>query len=124
MDFFIDTIIFWVLRVLKKWRRENLEREAEDWPRALGTVVGTQAKRSDEGESWNNWRVELTYSYSAMGEYYSGTHLLSPESEGEAAEVALRWRDRNLVVRYSPRDVSKSVVLMHDQTDAAISALK
>jgi hypothetical protein len=125
MGFLIDTLIFWVARTLKKWRRRSLEREALDWPRTLGTVVGTQTKRSDEGDSgWNIWSVELMYSYTATSEYYSGTHLLPPESEDEAAEVALRWKDQNLVVRYSPQDVSKSVVLMHDQTAAAISVLK
>jgi hypothetical protein len=102
----------------------NLEREALDWPRALGSVVGTQTKRSDEGSSWGNWSAELTYSYAVKGEYYSGVHLLPPESEDEATEVASRWRERNLVVRYSPSDISRSVVLVHDQTAGAISALE
>lgn len=79
MGFLIDTLVLWVVRTLKKWNRETLEREALDWPRTLGTVVGAQTKRSDEGDSrWNTWRVELTYSYAAAGEYYSGTHLLPP----------------------------------------------
>jgi hypothetical protein len=128
MDYFIETLIFWVVRSVKRWRRTNLEREALDWPRTLGTVVAVQTKQSDKGDSsWNgrNRRsVELTYSYVATGGYYSGAHLLPPESEDEAAEVALRWKDQNLVVRYLPRDISNSVVLMHDQTAAAISALK
>ena len=120
----IDFLISWVLRALKRWRRENLEREALDWPRALGTVVGTQPKRSEDGDSWNNWSLELTYAYAAKGEYYSGTHALPPESEDEATEVALRWRKRYLIVRYSPQDISRSIVLMHDQTAAAIVALQ
>jgi hypothetical protein len=125
MGFLIDTFVLWVVRTLKKWRRETLERDALDWPQALGTVVGTQTKRSNEGDSgWSNWSVELMYSYQATGLYYSGTHFLPPESEDEAAELALRWKDQSLVVRYFPRDNSKSVVLMHDQTAAAISALK
>jgi hypothetical protein len=87
-------------------------------------VIDAQPKLSSDGESWKNWSVEISYSYAAAGEYYSGTHRLPPESEDEAAEVALRWKDRNLVVRYSPRDASESVVLMHNQTPAAISALE
>jgi hypothetical protein len=124
MDFLIESLITWIVRMLKKRRRLNLEREALDWPRTLGSVVSTQT-RSDKGNSSSNfWSVELTYSYTATGGYYSGTHLLPPESEDETAEVALRWKNKNLVVRYSPKDVSKSVVLMHEQTTASISDLK
>lgn len=79
--------------------------------------MGIETKRSDQsGSGWNIWSVELTYSYVAAGEYYSGAYLLPPESEGEAAELAQRWKDRKLVVRYLPEDASKSVVLMKDQT--------
>jgi hypothetical protein len=116
MDILIDALIRWIVRTLKKRRRVDLERDASDWPQSAGTVIGTLAKRSDRGDSaWNVWSVELTYSYVASGEYYSGSHLLPPESEGEAEELAQRWKDRKLVVRYLPDDPSKSVVLMEDQ---------
>jgi hypothetical protein len=115
MGFLIDTFIFWIVRTLKKWRRQTLEREALDWPRTPGTVLKTQARSDKGGSGWNVWSVELTYSYVASGEYYSGTHPLPPESEGEAEELAQRWKDRKLVVRYFPEDPSKSVVLMEDQ---------
>jgi hypothetical protein len=58
--------------------------------------------------------VELIFSYVAKGEYYSGQFLLPPETEDEAAELAQRWKQRDLVVRYSPENVSKSVLLMED----------
>jgi hypothetical protein len=116
MGFLIDGLITWIFRTLKKWRRLNFERDALDWPQSVGKVISTIPKRSDGcGSAWKTWSVELTYSYVAGGEYYSGAHLLPPESEGEATELAERWKDRELVVRYLPDDPSKSIVLMEDQ---------
>ena len=119
----IELIVQWLVRLVKKWRRENLERAALDWPTTLGTVTSASSKRCDAKESWKDWVVEPAFSYVVSGEYYSGTHILPPESEDEAVDAARRWNERKLVVRYSPQDVSRSVVLLHDQTSAAVSTL-
>jgi hypothetical protein len=75
----------------------------------------------DPADSWYSWQVELMFSYIANGEYYSGQSLLPPETEDEAAEIAQRWKDRYLVVRYAPDDASRSVLLMDDQPSVADS---
>lgn len=120
----IEYLISWILRLLRRRRREHLETEALDWPSALGTVVDARPKVSDGGEPYKNWTLELVYAYVATGEYHSGTHLLAPESEDEVTEEADRWKERKLVVRYSPEDASRSVVLLQDQASAAITALE
>jgi|SRR5580698_225900 hypothetical protein len=120
----IELVIQWIVRFVKNWRRQNLERQALDWPTALGTVIDAHAIRCNASESWKDWTVELSFSYVVSGEYYSGTHLLPPVSEDEAADEASRWKERKLITRFSPVDTSRSVVLMHDQTSAAIARLE
>ena len=111
-----ELIIQWAIRTFKRWRRENLERQALDWPRAFGVVINSCTKRGDATEPWNNWVVELHYSYVVSGEYYSGVHSLPAGSEGDAADEKKLWNERKLIVRYSPTNVSTAVILMHDQT--------
>lgn len=106
-----------ITRLVKNWWRRSLEEEALGWPRATGTVMDTRTERSEGGAPWHDWSVRLIFSYVADGEYYSGDHLLPPESQGEADEIASRWRGRSLVVRYSPNDASRSVVLLQEQPD-------
>jgi hypothetical protein len=111
-----DFLFGWIIRRQRKRRVQQLEEQARTWPMAEGTVSGCRVKRAeDPPDSWYVWQVELTFSYVANGEYYSGTSLLPPETEGEAAELARRWKDRKLLVRYFPEDASQSVVLMQDQ---------
>ncbi|MGA8491964.1 MAG: DUF3592 domain-containing protein [Terriglobales bacterium] len=112
-----DFLLGWIIRRARKQRSQQLEAQARTWPQAQGTVSECRVKRAgDPPDRWYVWQVELTFSYVANGEYYSGTSLLPPETEGEAAELAQRWKDRKLLVRYFPEDASKSVVLMQDQT--------
>jgi hypothetical protein len=120
----IELLIRWLVRLWKRQRREWLETDALDWPRTLGTVVVAQPKVTDDQNPWKQWSVELRYAYTVKGEYYSGSHDLPPESEDDAAEDAGRWKERNLVVRYSPQDIEKSVILMRDQTTAAVTELE
>ena len=101
-----------------------LERAASNWPCTFGSVIGAQLKRSDPGEPWKVWSVDLHYFYVVNGEYYSGEYSLPPDSEDEANEQANRWKERNIVVRYSPENAEESLILMCDQTDASMSALQ
>jgi Protein of unknown function (DUF3592) len=112
-----DFLLGWIIRRGRKPKIQQLEAQARTWPRAEGTVSECHVKRAeDPPDSWYVWQVELRFSYVANGEYYSGTSVLPPETEVEATELAQRWKDRKLVVRYLADYPSKSVVLMEDQT--------
>ena len=63
----------------------------------------------------NPWVGNLTYTYVVNGEYYSGFHRIYARSESRAEERVARWKDRMVVVRYSPDKNDVSVLLGSDQ---------
>ena len=64
-------LLFLLVRVasrrLKRWIQQ---RGSDSWPIADGQVFQAETRKSDLA----GWVCELTYSYSAAGEYYSGTY--------------------------------------------------
>jgi hypothetical protein len=87
-------------------------RHASSWPSAQGTITGTAART--EGHS-SMWVGELTYTYVAEGQYYSGLRSLRARSKRRAEEKIEGWKGRMIVVRYSPRNHEISTVLKSDQ---------
>ena len=61
------------------------------------------------------WVGNLTYSYIVNGEYYSGYHRMRARNERRAEEKIAGWKDRMVVVRYSPDKPDLSVLLKSDQ---------
>jgi hypothetical protein len=61
------------------------------------------------------WGAEITYSYVIDGEYYSGFEHLPAEDQKHAEGLALGWKDREIVVRYSLGEPTKSALLLEDQ---------
>jgi len=97
-------------------RNLALMEAARAWPKARAHVHSTQVKQEDRStEGWFYWQVELTYSYTVGSEYYSGRFLLPPDSEDEANEQAVRWADKDVIVRYRPDETATSVFVMEDQ---------
>lgn len=87
-----------------------------DWHRVNGRIetVNVHSNRHD------NWVVMLYYSYSANGEYWSGSTFRRFFTERDADAYAQEHPSGSIVVvRYRPSKVSKSVVLKQDQLSAS-----
>ena len=93
-------------------------RGARHWPTTYGKVE--YGMTSDvEG-----WKSNLVYSYSVSGEYYSGVHALAARNENDADEKVRRWKGQSVMVRYSPRTPSISVMRLEDQSSLNGGALE
>jgi hypothetical protein len=81
------------------------------WPIADGQIFLADVRVADVG----GWLCELTYSYSAMGEYYSGTLQRQFPWQKRANAFAERFPSKTRVpVRYDPDRPAVSTVLMGD----------
>ncbi|MGH9500180.1 MAG: DUF3592 domain-containing protein [Terriglobales bacterium] len=89
-------------------------RQAQSWPSAQGRVSEAIARAANE-RNFKKWIGELTYSYVVDGEYYSGFHQMRAHSEKRAEELVTGWKDRMVIVRYSPAKHDRSVLLKSDQ---------
>jgi Protein of unknown function (DUF3592) len=90
------------------WLRK---RSSRYWPLAPGNV------ESASSFQYNSvWRTDVAYSYSIGDEFYAGEFQLRSSNERKANEKELRWKGRNIRVRYSPRNSQISVVRIEDQT--------
>jgi hypothetical protein len=99
--------------------RETAERNAQ--PATRGTVEMAAAKMVGEGRT-GYWVGELNYSYSVDGDYYAGSLQMPAASEDKASEMAKRWRDRAVIVRYLPENPEKSVLVLEEQDADSQSA--
>ncbi|HVI08430.1 MAG TPA: hypothetical protein VND65_09065 [Candidatus Binatia bacterium] len=89
-------------------------RHANSWPSTQGTILSTQVQ-SDTDSPILPWAAKLTYTYVVNGEYYSGFHCLRARSERRAEEKIAGWKDRMVVVRYSPTEHGLSILRKADQ---------
>jgi hypothetical protein len=88
------------------------EEPSLDWPTAPGEVYSTctQYGRGDEG-----CRAEITYSYQAGGEYYSGTFQILLGSEQDANEYLVPFTPgRKILVHYNPDKPEVSTLFEQD----------
>jgi hypothetical protein len=89
-------------------------RHAHSWPSVQGTIVNAEVRRVTDTYI-NPWVANLTYTYAVNGEYYSGFHRIYARTERRAEEKVAGWKDRMVVVRYSPDKSDVSVLLRSDQ---------
>jgi len=89
-------------------------RHAHSWPSAQGTIMSAQVQRTTDNAILP-WAANLTYSYVVNGEYFSGFYRMRARSERRAEEKIAGWKDRMVVVRYSPDKPDLSVLLKSDQ---------
>jgi hypothetical protein len=89
-------------------------RQAQSWPSTQG-AVGQAVSRPAGDRHYKPWVGELTYTYVAEGEYYSGFHRIRARTERRADELISGWKGRIVVVRYSPAKHEVSVLLKSDQ---------
>jgi hypothetical protein len=62
------------------------------------------------------WTTEIGYSHMVDGEYYTGLASLPADDEKHAEGLALGWEDREILVRYSPLEITLSTLLLEDQS--------
>jgi hypothetical protein len=89
-------------------------RHAHSWPSAQGTIMSAQVRRSADSYI-QPWVGDLIYSYVVNGEYYSGFHRIRARSERRAEEKIAGWKNRMVVVLYSPSKHDLSALLKSDQ---------
>jgi len=94
-------------------------RSAHSWPSAQATIRSTQVIRSGDQYIYP-WAANLTYTYIVNGEYYSGAYRLKARTEQRAQEKVEGWKDRMIVVRYSPDKPDLSTILKSDQPGGQI----
>jgi hypothetical protein len=81
------------------------------WPMANGRIHDGVVVHDDV----QGWATELTYSYSALGEYYSGTYRRGFRRKKKAEAFLERFpRDTPLPVRYKPGRPGTSTLLLAD----------
>jgi hypothetical protein len=91
---------------------EWLKRQrSRNWPVVQGRIHKSRAT-SDE----RFWIAELTYSYAANGEYYSGEDKQRFATKRRAEEYAERFpKDAVIFARYNPQNPEVSVMLRDEQ---------
>ena len=84
-----------------------------DWPMADGKITGANVKRDEV----LGWRLELSYYYTALGEYYAGKFQRSFRRKASAEAFAERFPKQTPVpVRYKPERPQVSTLLLSDLT--------
>lgn len=82
------------------------------WPMADGRIFGGGTVEPDDLHSWV---AEITYSYSALGEYYSGTYRRGFRRKKNAEAFLERFpRNTAIPVRYKPNRPEISTLLLTD----------
>jgi len=89
------------------WARK---RSARYWPLTRGKVEYASTREYN-----GTWWTEVSYSYQVADEFYSGRLQLKSRNERKADALAVRWKDQNIAIRYSPRNAEISVVRDEDQ---------
>jgi hypothetical protein len=81
------------------------------WPMANGRIHNGAVVHDE----LQGWATELTYSYAALGEYYSGIYRRGFRRKKKAEAFLERFpRDTPLPVRYKPGHPETSTLLLAD----------
>ncbi|MBZ5679692.1 MAG: hypothetical protein LAO24_06275 [Acidobacteriia bacterium] len=81
------------------------------WPMADGKIFQGRLRPDD----LQIWAAELTYSYTAMGEYYSGSYRRGFRRKKKAEAFLERFpRNTPVPVRYKPEKPETSTLLLSD----------
>ena len=88
--------------------RQVRSRAAQAWPMTDGTVESTTVRTEGFGRSAHDI-AEVNYSYRVEGEYYSGAHEVSGESEFDAFPKQSR-----VIVHYKPSNPAVSFLDRND----------
>jgi hypothetical protein len=114
LEFAALLALAWILRKLATRVSRSNQVRSQGWPSASGWVEWAAPKMVGEGHS-AYWAGEITYSYSVDSEYYSGRLEFPVSGEAAAWKAVEGWKGRGVVIRYSPIDPSKSVLVVDEQ---------
>lgn len=93
---FLSRAIGW----FDRWRSNG-------WTEVEGRIEGGQVIR----RSGSEFRAEISYSYKAEGDFFSGHFQHWWNDEQRAWDFLAGWRDRGALIRYHPRRHENSVLL-------------
>jgi hypothetical protein len=113
------SLLYWLLPFAGAYGVQLLRQKfrnttAKRWPTVEGIVEYACPRLLDDDEG-GGWVGELSYSFSVAGEYYSGFHRIAATGENSATLLVEGWKGQKVAIRYSPRDPSKSALLLEDQ---------
>ncbi len=114
LDYLVEFLFVWVVSRFKAWRRHRLVIRVQNWPQASGRGLEAHAECSDDS-SHPICAAQITYVYMVNGEYFSGYVSLPADDKKHAEGLALGWKDREILVRYSPNEPTESTLLLEDQ---------
>ena len=104
--------IRFAMAVFRAARRRIQVAGSTAWSIADGRTFGVGSVEPDD---LHNWVAEITYSYSAFGEYYSGTYRRGFRRKKKAEAFLERFpRNSPIPVRYKPNRPDISTVLPAD----------
>jgi hypothetical protein len=101
LDYLFEFLWSWVIRRFKLWRRHRLVKRAQNWAKASGRGVEAHVDCSDP-TSHPACVAQITYVYMVNGELLAGDVSLPADDQKHAEGLALGWKDREILVRYSP----------------------
>ncbi len=114
LDHLLKLLYTFIARRFKVWRRHKLIARAKTWPQAPGSGLEAYADCA-KNSSYAVCSAEVNYTYRVNGELFAGSVSLPADDNKHANGLALGWRNREILVRYSPSDPAESTVLLEDQ---------
>ena len=99
-------------------------KSPRDWPTIRGRVESGTVTQNREEDLWylfSSYTSEIGYSYSVEGTYYAGHLTKTFFREESARRFVERLKDKEVIVRYSPKSPRISRLCREDQTDLSIS---
>jgi hypothetical protein len=118
LTYLLDWLLDWIVRAARTFRRHRIVVRAKTWPQASGRVLSAETKSKPAFQS-DLWSGEVRYDYAVDGKYYGGYASLPAEDEPHAEGLILAWKDRKIIVRYSPENPARSELLLEDQDQPA-----
>lgn len=114
LDILLKHLFTFVGRCLKAWRRQRLVVRAQHWAQVPGSALEGHADCLNDS-SYAICSAEINYTHRVDGELFAGSVSLPADDKRHAEGLALGWRNREILVRYSPDDPTTSTLLLEEQ---------
>ena len=99
-------------------------KSPDDWPTIRGRVESGKVTQKRDEDLWylvSFYTGEIGYSYSVDGSYYAGSLFRTFFREDSARRFVEELKDREVIVRYSPKRPRISRLLREDQPGALLA---
>jgi hypothetical protein len=114
LNYLLEFLYRVCVRRLRAWRRHKLVVRVQQWPQAAGNGLEGHADCSEDS-TYAICSAEINYTYLVDGALFAGSVSLPADNKRHAEGIALGWRNREILVRYSPGDPTQSTLLLEDQ---------